>query len=379
MNQRRSIDLVRIAGIQIAIDYSWLLIFTLVLVSLSAGYFPYRLPGQPVLHYWLVGLAGTLLFFASIVVHELSHSLVANRLGQQVKRISLFVFGGMAHLSGEPRSAKAELLIAGVGPLTSFGLALLFWLVMGVLAQVGAPELWTAGFGYLAIVNAALAVFNLLPGFPLDGGRILRAFLWMRTGDVHLATRRAADWGGGIAIGIMILGALQIFAGALIAGLWLILIGLFLRGAARASYYGMVVEQALGGARVRDLMIPESLRAVPGDLSLSRAIEDYFLRDGFGGFPVTENGRIVGLLSLGDVKRCAAEARAARRVRDCMRRTAPDIEIEADAPASDALRKMAEADSGRLLVSDRGRVIGMITHSGLTRFVQVKTELAPGS
>ncbi len=233
-------------------------------------------------------------------------------------------------------------------------------------------------FNYLAIVNTALAIFNLLPGFPLDGGRMLRALIWMRTGDVGAATRRAADWGGGIAIGLMLLGALQIFAGALIAGLWLIFIGLFLRGAARASYQGMIVEQALGGARVRDLMVPGSLRAVPGDLTVSQAVEDYFLRDGFGGFPVTENGRIVGLLSLAEVKRCAADERSGRRVRECMRQAGPDVEIDANEPASAALRKMVEADSGRLLVSDGGRVIGMITHSGVARFVQVKTELAPG-
>ena len=217
--QQRSIDLVRIAGIDVAVDLSWVVIFLLVLWSLSAGYFPQAYPGQPWFTYLVGGLAATLLFFVSVLVHEFSHALVANRLGEHVRRITLFIFGGMAHLTSEPRSPAAEFKIAVVGPLTSLALGGLFW-GLSRLVGAGAP-LWGEVFHYLGFINVALAIFNLLPGFPLDGGRLLRAYFWSRSGDLRDATGRAADWGGGIAIGLMMLGAIEIFSGALVGGLWL--------------------------------------------------------------------------------------------------------------------------------------------------------------
>jgi Zn-dependent protease/predicted transcriptional regulator len=374
MNERRGIDLVKIAGIQIAIDYSWLAIFLLVLWSLSAGYFPYHYPNYDTLQYWTVGLIATLLFFASVVIHELSHSLMANRLGQEVRRITLFIFGGMAHLSREPSSARTEFLIAVVGPLTSFALGGLFWLIGQWLRDLTTMALWIAVFRYLAFINVALAVFNLLPGFPLDGGRLLRSLLWMRSGDLRASTARAANWGGGIALGLMLLGVLQIFAGALIGGLWLIFIGMFLRGAAQASYHGVVVEQALSGATAADLMVTEPV-CIPADTTVEQAIDDYFLRHGFGGFPVTQGGRIVGVVSLGEIKGCPKEERGTRRVEDLMRPADETLRIPCGASVADTLRRMVDAGTGRLLVTEGGRIVGLVTHSGITRFTRIKTEL----
>jgi Zn-dependent protease/predicted transcriptional regulator len=373
MNQRRGIDLVKIAGIQIAIDYSWLVIFVLVLWSLSAGYFPYHYPGHDTLRYWGVGLIATLLFFASVVIHELSHSLMANRLGQEVRRITLFIFGGMAHLSREPRNARTEFLIAVVGPLTSLALGGIFWLVGQWLRDLVAP-LWAAVFHYLGFINVALGVFNLLPGFPLDGGRLLRSILWMRSGDLRAATARAANWGGGIAIGLMLLGGLQIFAGALVGGLWLIFIGMFLRGAAQASYQGVVVDQALSGATAGELMITEPV-SIPGDSTVEQAIDEYFLRHGFGGFPVTRDGRIVGVVSLAEIKGCPKEERATRRVDGLMRSADETLRIPSSASVADTLRRMVDAGAGRLLVTEGDRIVGLLTHSGITRFTRIKTEL----
>ena len=168
----KPLQLFKVAGVKIEIDYSWLIIFVLVLWSLSAGYFPQAYPGYTWVDYWMVGLAATLLFFASVLVHELSHAAVGNRLGERVDRITLFIFGGMARLSGEPGSAEREIKIAGVGPLTSLVLALFFWFISIALSPI--TSLWTAMFRYLAFINLALALFNLLPGYPLDGGRLLR-------------------------------------------------------------------------------------------------------------------------------------------------------------------------------------------------------------
>ena len=374
MKPNRGVDLFRVAGIQIAIDYSWLVIFVLVLWSLAAGYFPHEYPGFTRTAYWGIGALATLLFFASVLIHELAHSLVANRVGQNVRRITLFLFGGMAHLSREPSNAVAELKIASVGPLTSFALGGAFWALMVGAERVAAGPLWVAMFKYLSFINVALAVFNLLPGFPLDGGRILRGFLWYRSGNLRAATARAADWGSGIALGLMGLGLLQIFGGALVGGLWLIFIGMFLRGAARASYHGVVVEHVLGSARVGDLMVTDPI-AIPDDLTVRDAIEEHFLRHGFGGFPVTRNGQIEGFVTLAHIKHCPPEERAQRTVRDVMRAADAAVTIPATASVSDALRRMVEADSGRLLVTDGGRVVGLITRTGITRFIQLKTEL----
>jgi Zn-dependent protease/CBS domain-containing protein len=373
----RGANLFRVMGVQVAIDYSWLIIFALVLWSLTAGYFPREHPGYGWWGYGLAGLTATLLFFASVLVHELSHAVVANRLGEDVRRITLFVFGGMAHLSGEPRGPAVELKIAAAGPLTSVGLGALFWAASLGLARAGVEPLWTAVFRYLGFVNLALAIFNLLPGFPLDGGRMLRAYFWRRWGDLRRATRRAADWGGGIAVGLMGLGALQIFGGALVGGLWLIFIGMFLRGAARASYYGVVVEHALAQTRVGDVMVREPVVVRP-DASVAEAVEDYFLRHGYGGFPVGSDGRIEGVLSLPMVRRCAPEERGTRRVREIMRPLDDGLIIGSGATVAQAVQQMVARDAGRLVVLDDGRLQGLITRTAITRFVELKTQLDGG-
>jgi len=374
MKPNRSINLFKIAGIQIAVDYSWVVIFVLVLWSLAAGYFPHEYPGHSWAQYWSISAIATLLFFASVLIHELAHSLVANRLGQSVKRITLFLFGGMAHLSREPSSAAAELRIAAVGPLTSLLLGGAFWLgKIGAVAG-GLEVLWVAMFRYLSFINVALAVFNLLPGFPLDGGRILRGLLWYRSGDLRAATARAADWGSGIAIGLMALGVLQIFGGALVGGLWLIFIGMFLRGAARMSYHGVVVEHVLRGARVSDLMVANP-EVIPYESTVRDAVDEHFLRHGFGGFPVSRNREITGLVTLAQIKLCAPEERARRTVGEIMRPADATVTIPGAAAISEALRQMIEADCGRLLVTEGGRIAGLITRTGIMRFIQLKTEL----
>jgi Zn-dependent protease len=374
---RREVNLFRIFGVQVAIDYSWLIIFALVLWSLSAGYFPGQYPGYGAAAYLTAGLVATLLFFASVLVHELSHALVGNRLGENVRRITLFIFGGMAHLSGEPRNAGAELRIAAAGPLTSIGLGALFYVFSRGLAYAGIDPLWTAVFRYLGFVNLALAVFNLLPGFPLDGGRLLRAYFWRRTGDLRAATQRAAGWGGSIAIGLMALGALQIFSGALVGGLWLIFIGMFLRGAAWASYQGLVVDHALGQTRVRDLMVREPVTVSP-DTSVEDAVEDYFLRLGYGGFPVGSGGQIEGLITLPMVQRCPRAERGTRTVREIMRPLDGALTIAPDARVAQALQQMVAADAGRLIVVENGGLAGLITRTGIVRFVEMKTQLDAG-
>jgi Zn-dependent protease/predicted transcriptional regulator len=371
---RNEIDLFKVAGVQIAIDYSWIVIFVLVLWSLSAGYFPELHPDYPRVEYWMVGLVATLLFFASIVIHELSHAIVANRLGQPVERISLFIFGGMAHLGHEPTSARDEFKIAAAGPLTSFILGAIFLSIPRALALNHAFPMWASVFDYLGFINFALGLFNLLPGFPLDGGRILRAMFWARSGDFRQATARASEWGRGIAYGLIFLGAVEIFSGALVGGIWLIFIALFLKGAASASYQSIVIEQVLGSERVSDLMVRDPL-TIDAATPITDAIHNHFMQHGYGGYPVIADGRVVGLISLSQVRECPAEERAHKRVGDIMRPLQPAIVIAPDAPVSNALRQMAESDSGRLLVMEQERLVGLLSRSGVAHFIMLRSQL----
>jgi Zn-dependent protease/CBS domain-containing protein len=370
----QEIDLFKVAGVQIAIDYSWLIIFALVLWSLSAGYFPALHPDYTHTEYWIVGLVATLMFFASIVTHELSHAIVANRLGQPVERISLFIFGGMAHLGHEPTSARDELKIAAAGPITSFVLGAFFLAIPRVFGLNESFSMWASVFNYLGFINFALGLFNLLPGFPLDGGRILRAVLWQRSGDFRQATARASEWGKGIAYGLIFLGALQIFAGSLLGGMWLIFIALFLKGAASSSYQSLVIEQVLGSLQVNDLMVRAPI-TIDADTTVADAIGDHFMRHGHGGYPVMRDGRVVGLISLSQIRECAAEERASKRISEIMRSLDPAIVIAPAAPVSNALRQMAESDSGRLLVMEQERLIGLITRSAIAHFIMLRSQL----
>jgi Zn-dependent protease/CBS domain-containing protein len=369
----RGIRLIKIAGIQIDVDYSWLLVFALVLWSLAAGYFPEEYPGYAQSQYWVIGAVATLLFFSSVLFHELCHAIMGNRLGEKIDRITLFIFGGMAHLTGEPKSAGDEFKIAVVGPLSSLVLGLFFLVIARSVALGAASSLWTAMFRYLGFINIALAVFNLLPGYPLDGGRLLRALLWQRWGNIERATARAADWGSTIAWGLMAMGVLEIFGGALVGGLWLIFIGLFLRGAAASGFQGTMVEQTLQRIRVGDIMTSRPV-TLDSEMSISDAVEN-FLKLGHGGFPVVVDGRVVGILSLPLVSKCPPEERGSKKVGDLMRPLDASIEINPSATALAALNQMNDASSGRLVVLDEGKFVGLITLSGITRFVQMKTQL----
>jgi Zn-dependent protease/predicted transcriptional regulator len=369
----RGISLFKVFGIQINIDYSWFIIFGLVLFALSAGYLPRTFPGQATQTYWVAGLFATLLFFASVMLHELAHSLVAIRLGIDIPEITLFIFGGVSRLSQEPSDPKTEFKIAVVGPLTSFALAAAFGALRMILTGFE-PSLIIVVIGYLAWINLALGIFNLVPGFPLDGGRLLRAFLWWKTGSLTRATKVAADFGKGFAVAIMILGGLQIFAGALVDGLWLIFIGMFLRGMSIQGYEELVIRKSLEGVHVEEVMVREVVSVTP-DLTISQLIHDYFLHYAFRGFPVVDNGRVLGVVSITAVGQLPREIHDNRQVTDIMTPLSEDLLIDAKASLADALVQMSRREQERLLVLQSDRLAGLVTKTGLLRFVQIKQVL----
>jgi Zn-dependent protease len=372
-----SIPLFRISGIRIQLHVSWFLIFALLLWSLAAGYLPNAYPGRSPVTYWLAGAVATLMFFVSILLHELAHSLVALRHGIDIPSITLFVFGGVSRLGKEVTRPDVELKVAIAGPLASFALAFVFAVLRMVTSPAGgeAAGLLAVVFGYLALVNGLLGFFNLLPGFPLDGGRVLRAVLWWWTGSFERATRAAAESGKLVGLFLIVLGALQIFFHMLVGGFWFILIGLFLRGMASANYESVLLRRALGNVRVGEVMLREVV-TVPSDLTLKRLTEDFILGLGYRGFPVVDDGEVRGLISVNEVARVPRERWDELRVKDAMVPVSPGLCVAPSEPLVDALVRVTQA-GGRSLVLEEGRLVGMLTKDALTRFVELR-KLAVG-
>lgn len=372
----RGVSLFRLGGIDVRLDFTWLFLFLLIFVGLATGYFPRFHPEQSALIHWAAGFVTTLLLFASIVLHELSHAWMAQSAGIPVPSITLFLFGGVSEMSEEPEDPATEMKIAVVGPLMSFGLAIVAALAHAAL-EPWAPPLIAGIALYLVWMNLALGIFNLLPGLPLDGGRILRAVAWKTSGSLQRGTRIASTAGKGIAIGLMILGAIEIFAGALVGGIWLILIGLFLRGTAEAGYQNLVILQSLEDARVEDVAIQDPVTVSP-EISIQALVDDYLLNHGYRSYPVVREGRVLGVISIDAIRDVPPEERSSRSVEQSMTPVSDATTIAPDESLSLALKRLARASSGRLLVLQGGSLRGMLTKQSLSRFLEIRQVIGSG-
>ncbi|MBI4278895.1 MAG: site-2 protease family protein [Armatimonadetes bacterium] len=365
-----SIRLGRILGITVQIHFTWFIALWAVAFSLAQGIFPSQLPNLTGDVYWTMGVAGALLLFASVLVHELGHALTARRFRISTRSITLFMFGGVAQIAREPEDPRHDFWVAAAGPATSLALAGLLRLAAPRAAGVPAGAL----LGYLAWANFLLAAFNLIPAFPLDGGRILRALLWRFLG-VERATGITTALGHVVATALIILGVISILAGRTINGVWLILIGWFLDQGAGASYRQMMLRHALRGVRVRDIMTTQVIAMEPG-LTIEQAVADYFLRHKHGGYPVMYGERLVGIVTLHDVKQVPRERWAETPVRDAMTPIAQAKTVRPGVSAYDALARMVQAGVGRLLVVDAdGEMVGIVTRSDLMHVIRMRTEL----
>lgn len=369
----RAFTLFRISGIKIRIDRSWFVIFLLVLLSLSLGYFPGLAPEADPATHWSAGLLATLLLFASILLHELAHSWVALHAGIPVPDITLFLFGGVSRIEQEPKTPSVELRVALAGPLMSFALAGGFWLA--ARAAAGGPWLAHVIFSYLAWINLALGIFNLLPGYPLDGGRVLRSIFWWKTGSLRRATKFTSSAGQVLALALMILGGLQIVGGALIGGLWLILIAIFIRSQARLGYADLLLRNALSDVEVERVMVPrDKLVVVPAHITLRELVDDYFLGRGYRGLPVMEDGHPIGLVSTDDVRRTDKSTWNQKTVADVM----SNLEERTIGPEDsllEALKRITQSRYRRLLVMRDGEMIGLLSAGGISRFVELRSLL----
>ncbi|MNS28750.1 putative zinc metalloprotease Rip3 [compost metagenome] len=305
--------------------------------------------------------------FGSLLLHELAHSLMSRRFGIEVKRITLFLFGGVSESPEEMPSPKAEFWIAIVGPLTSFALSAIFFGLGYGSRLAGGPEALSAALGWLAVVNFALAVFNLIPGFPLDGGRVLRSAVWARTHDLEKATRWASYGGKAFAMILMGVGVARLIGGNWFGGLWLGVLGWLLFQAAQGSYAQLMVKQALNQVQVAALMSRGAV-TIPPDATLQEAVEAYFMRHSFGGYPVVDDGgRLLGMLTRAHVKAVPAEQWHALRVADVMVGADRLVTLAPDEPAGEHLEALMDANLGRLPVVEDGRVVGVLSQTDLVR------------
>lgn len=369
----KGIRLFKVFGIQISIDYSWFIVFILFAWSLSYGYFPYKHPGLATPTYIGMGVISALMLFVCVLVHELSHSVTANRLGLDIHEITLFIFGGVAQLSKEPEDAIVELKIAIAGPIASGVLAVIF----GVLAALSARTPYvvvTTVFTYLSFINIVLIIFNMIPGFPLDGGRVLRALWWAKTGDVNRATKVASSVGKGFALFLIFFGFFQVLAGNFVGGLWAILIGFFVQRAAEGGYQQIVIKQALKGLKIKDVM-STGVVSIDGGTTIAEAVEDYFLKYHFVSFPVISGGHIAGLLLLSSVKAVEKEQWGTTLAKDVMHPLEPADTLSPDDAVSGALERMVGSTSGRFPVIKDGELVGIISRRDIMKMLEFKSGL----
>jgi len=368
------LKLFTLVGFEVRLDPSWLIIAALVTWSLAAGLFPTLYPDQTSSTYWIMGGAGALGLFASIIVHEFSHSVVARRFHLPMNGITLFIFGGVSEMNDEPPSPLSEFLMAVAGPLTSLILSFLFFFVTAMGNSHSWPKPVLGVLNYLFIINAALTIFNLLPAFPLDGGRMLRAALWGWKKNLRWATRIAAALGTGLSLALIVWGLASLFTGFFISGLWLILIGWFLQTSARASYRQVISRELLKGEPVARFMHTNPV-TVPPSLSVLSLVNDYILRYHFRLFPVLEAGKLVSCITTEQVKALPREEWPVKSVRDLAKTCSPDTVISLEADAVDALARMRATGNSRLIVVNRDRLAGIITLKDLLEFLAMKLEL----
>jgi len=363
----------RIAGIDIYINFSWFIIIIFLTFSLAVGWFPAVIRGYSAVAYTILGLLSSLLLFVSVLLHELAHSLVARARGLPVKNILLFIFGGISDLEQEPKSPGVEFQMAFVGPLVSLligGLSLLITYLLG-----GTDSPWGAMMAYLAGANLLLGVFNLIPGFPLDGGRVLRSVVWKITGNVRTATRVATTVGQIIAYALIAWGILLFFAGNTLSGLWIGFTGWFLLSAAQSANTQSMVDTVFSGVTVGQVM-DTHVTTVPANISVQRLVDEYFLPQGLRSALVLQGGVLGGLVTLSDIRHVPREEWGQTPVGFIMIPAERLHSVRPEQPLRDALRLLGSQNINQLpVVQQDGQLVGVLTREAIVRFIEIRRSL----
>ncbi len=366
-----SIRIGRIAGIRVGANWSLLVIFWLIAWGLAAGRFPDEYPGQSDGAYWAAGVVTALIFYGALLAHELGHALMARRQGIPVDGITLWLFGGVTRMKGEAATPEGALRVALVGPVVSLVAAVIFGVVALALDGLAAPDLVVAMAAWLARINVILALFNLIPAAPLDGGRVLQAVLWRRSGDRLAASASAARAGRAFGYVLIGVGLVEFSAGIGVGGLWFVFLGWFLLLAARAEQASAEARLHLEGVRVADVMSPNPVMA-PGWITIDAFLEDYVLRHRFSAFPVQSfDGELVGLVTLNRLKEVPTDRRSTVRVMDvaCALDRVPIA--RSDEMLLDLVTRMSGCADGRAVVIDDGQLVGIVSPTDVARALEV--------
>lgn len=370
---RGGIPIGRIFGIEIRLNYSWFIVFGLVTWSLSVGYFPSVDPTLSITTRVLAGLLTSVLFFCSLLAHELMHSVLAQRFGISVRSITLFIFGGVSQITKEPEKPKDELRIALAGPLTSLVVGGIFWgvwfLTQDTSSLVKAIAFW------LGWINVSLAGFNLIPGFPLDGGRVLRSILWWRRGNLLQATKTASNIGRGVGYLLIFAGLVQVFfPGYTLQGILMAFVGWFLENAAVGSYRQLALVEVLSGHTVSEIMTRECPTVEP-NTTIQQLVNDYVLTTGRRCFPVTTDSRVLGLITLSDIRAIPRDQWSARTVGEKMTPFAKMAMVRPQQDLASVMQILTEKDINQVPVVEDGNIVGMVGRDNLLAFVSLRAEL----
>lgn len=360
-------------GVPIEINLTWVILFGIFAFALTTGLFPSAFPDRGFLVYLLLGVASTLVFFGSIVMHELAHSYIAVKNNVQISKIVLFLFGGISQMKGEISEPKVEFKMALVGPIVNFGIAIGLGLLAMLLNQFQADQIVVTPLVFLAQLNIFLAIFNLLPGFPLDGGRILRSAVWSVTHNLNTATIISARVGEVLA-GLFLLAGLFIATqGSVLNGIWVMLIGWFIGQAAITSYEHTRNMIAVSGTKVQSIMT-SNLIHVPADITIEQAVTDYFVRHRFGRFPVEMDGHVIGILTVADVDAVPREQWNLITVESVVEPVTEEKKLSAEMPAQEAMN-MIEQGASEVLVYEGNNLRGIVTKNDILKLAETKRKL----
>lgn len=368
-------NLLRVGGIESIIDYSWFVIFFLAIYTMPESFFSQMHQNHTVAQYWILGAVCAVLLFISVLTHELAHSFVAMKQGVKASRMRHPILGGLEQFASVPKSGRHEFLVALAGPAASIALGMFFFAIYGYLVLTGSAATATGIAGVLAAANIIFALFNLIPGFPLDGGRILRAILWDRWNDLARATKIVSQLGNAFALFLIIFGLLQFFVTrSLLSGLWLLFIGLFMKQSAVGSYQAVMLRQSLAGVKVRQIMT-ENVVSVDWLISIDELVRDYIYKHQFSNFPVFDREEFVGMISLEGVKAISKDLWSFKQVRDAMTpvELVPCLNPADD--ATEALSRMVSGDIGRMPVVENGRLLGIVSRRDIMNLFKIKSDL----
>ncbi len=358
-----------VMGIPIKIHVSWLIVFGLITWSLASFYFPHVAPDLPAYSYWTKGIIAAILLFASVVFHELAHSYVALRHNMSIKSITLFIFGGVAQMKGEPPTPRAEFKMAIAGPVSNFLLAFILLIIYSKPIGPGFQALCL----YLLKVNLVLGIFNLVPGFPMDGGRILRSILWKLKNDYHYATRQASIVGEKTGVGFLCIGLFLLFTSNF-SGIWIMIVGWFLYTSAHGSYLHVNLQENLLGIKVSDVMAREIIVVSPS-MTIDELVHKYFLKYAYGGFPVFENSSFLGIVTLKEVKHVYKRDWEDVKVAEILDEYREKWTVSPDMDAMKALELMMAENRGRVMVVENGKIVGLVSRNGISRYLQIMGEV----